>query len=105
KMAGSMRAVTMFAAGVFVLSGGLMACIGGVPPRPQAGAQGTAEGMQGRPNVAVQCLATAKTQLEINTWAARRGDEADAELNRVFRRVVERHAENQAFLEKMKAAG
>src|SRR5687767_11940624 len=50
------------------------------------------------------CFEKATTQLESNDCAARQYQEADAELNRVYKAILEKHKEDKLFVEKLRAA-
>ena len=50
------------------------------------------------------CFETAMTQLESNRCAADQHAEADAELNRVYKTILEKYKKDALFVEKLRAA-
>lgn len=50
------------------------------------------------------CFAKAVTQLESNSCADRQYREADAELNRVYKAVLEKYKKDPVFIDKLRAA-
>ncbi|HET9227515.1 MAG TPA: lysozyme inhibitor LprI family protein [Thermoanaerobaculia bacterium] len=50
------------------------------------------------------CFDTATTQLEMNSCAAEKYKKADAELNQVYKAVLEEYKDDALFIEKLRAA-
>lgn len=50
------------------------------------------------------CFDTAKTQLEMNACAAEKYKQADAELNRVYKAVLEKYKDDKVVIDKLRAA-
>ncbi|MEA2562266.1 MAG: hypothetical protein QOH06_3770 [Acidobacteriota bacterium] len=50
------------------------------------------------------CFEKANTQLESNECAAKEYSEADAELNRVYKAILEKYKADALFIEKLRAA-
>jgi uncharacterized protein YecT (DUF1311 family) len=50
------------------------------------------------------CFDKAVTQLDLNDCAGKQYQEADAELNRVYKAILEKYKEDKLFVEKLRAA-
>lgn len=50
------------------------------------------------------CFDTAMTQLDLNDCAGRQHQDADAELNRVYKAILEKYRKDPLFVEKLRAA-